>query len=1037
MKRIAHTVLGLLLPLFVICQVPTGFNYQAVLRNSNGQPATNQTGQLRISLVSNSGATTHYQEIHDVNTGPQGIINLIIGNGTDKVGTLTDLPWATEAISLKVESMLGTASTFTEMGSQPLQAVPYALHSANTSTMEWLGSLILEPSNPAVNQAYYNTSEGKSYIWDGDSWETLSMNGSPGYSAYEVWLAAGNTGSEIDFIASLKGETGDVGPQGIQGIQGTAGSVGPIGPVGPVGPQGPSGVGLTLKGNWSTDSTYYEGDYVFAESSITIGVNSMWICQDTVGPTITPPKSDSDYWVEFQAPQGEPGPQGPEGPLVAGTTGQTLRHDGTSWVANSTLFNNGTNIGINNASPLYALDVDGEITSRAPNAYRMRSPYYSTFFRNDGNSLYLMLTDSANVDGGWNDFRSFRLYLKTGDLSLGNHAVFVKHGGNVGIGTTAPTQKLHVNGDGRINATAIGSAGFEINNYGTGSRYSIIDFHGDDTYTDFGLRVIRYNTGVDARSRIWHRGLGELDIFTNEAAPIDFYTSTIHRMRITADGNVGIGTASPAAKLDVAATGDGANVLRLGTERAWAFQQEGTGAGTALRLRNIVGPNKTFFVDTDGGFATRSSDGTKSYFKIDHYTGRIGIGTLTPTANLTVKAPSTSTDTDTLFAVKDRYGNNVFIVYPDAVQVIVPTDTKSTKRGAFVVSGRGTSKTTQTNFVNLKKQNYFIGHNVASSITTGSGNAVMGYNAGSSLTTGNNNVLFGFEAGRSLSTGHYNVIIGEKAGTSNNARWNTMLGFQAGLGSSGESNLLLGANAGYYMHGENNICLGYGAGYYGYAGDDNVYIGHLSARNNNNGLRNVMIGTWTGYNAGGTGGGVNNCVFIGNGAGYSESNDNRLVIESTETQGTQPLIYGNFSSNYVVINGTSNNSKTFFSTGSAGGTTTWAQVSDIRLKENIKPLINSLSKILSLQGVTFNWKDKVNFNSNLQIGLIAQEVDKVVPEIVSKDGEYQMIEYALLTPLLVEAIKEQQKQLEEKDKEIDELKARIEAIEKFIKTLTK
>lgn len=67
-------------------------------------------------------------------------------------------------------------------------------------------------------------------------------NGVDGASAYQVWLDQGNTGTELDFIASLKGEVGPQGPQGIQGLPGINGSDGAEGPQGPAGPQGPQGI---------------------------------------------------------------------------------------------------------------------------------------------------------------------------------------------------------------------------------------------------------------------------------------------------------------------------------------------------------------------------------------------------------------------------------------------------------------------------------------------------------------------------------------------------------------------------------------------------------------------------------------------------------------------------------------------------------------------------------------------------------------------------------------------------------------------------
>lgn len=100
----------------------------------------------------------------------------------------------------------------------------------------------------------------------------------------------------------------------------------------------------------------------------------------------------------------------------------------------------------------------------------------------------------------------------------------------------------------------------------------------------------------------------------------------------------------------------------------------------------------------------------------------------------------------------------------------------------------------------------------------------------------------------------------------------------------------------------------------------------------------------------------------------------------------------------------------------------WRQESDIRLKEDINPLKDSLDKILGLEGVSFKFKN--NQEQGTQIGVIAQDVEKVVPEVVStgEDG-YKSVSYQNLVPLLIEAMKEQQKQIEELKKELNELKS--------------
>ena len=107
-------------------------------------------------------------------------------------------------------------------------------------------------------------------------------------------------------------------------------------------------------------------------------------------------------------------------------------------------------------------------------------------------------------------------------------------------------------------------------------------------------------------------------------------------------------------------------------------------------------------------------------------------------------------------------------------------------------------------------------------------------------------------------------------------------------------------------------------------------------------------------------------------------------------------------------------------------------LSDIRLKENIDPLENCLSKIMKLNGVSFNWKDLpdiVGQPGKRDYGIIAQEVEKVFPEAIhdspheSPDGDtYKTVAYDKLIPVLLEAIKEQNEIITNLKKDVDELK---------------
>ena len=94
--------------------------------------------------------------------------------------------------------------------------------------------------------------------------------------------------------------------------------------------------------------------------------------------------------------------------------------------------------------------------------------------------------------------------------------------------------------------------------------------------------------------------------------------------------------------------------------------------------------------------------------------------------------------------------------------------------------------------------------------------------------------------------------------------------------------------------------------------------------------------------------------------------------------------------------------------------------SDKRLKQDILPIKNALNKILMLNGVTYNWNKEFDPDTNLDdhnhIGLLAQDVEKIIPQIVHTDNSKNQLKsmtYTELIPVLIEAIKEQQTQINE------------------------
>ena len=97
----------------------------------------------------------------------------------------------------------------------------------------------------------------------------------------------------------------------------------------------------------------------------------------------------------------------------------------------------------------------------------------------------------------------------------------------------------------------------------------------------------------------------------------------------------------------------------------------------------------------------------------------------------------------------------------------------------------------------------------------------------------------------------------------------------------------------------------------------------------------------------------------------------------------------------------------------------------------------ALTMVLSLRGVTFDWRREefpaLNFAAGRSVGFVAQEVEEVVPEAVTRDAEgFRSVAYSHLTPVLVEAVKEQQAQIENQQKLIETQQQQIEALKKLV-----
>ncbi len=172
------------------------------------------------------------------------------------------------------------------------------------------------------------------------------------------------------------------------------------------------------------------------------------------------------------------------------------------------------------------------------------------------------------------------------DVPSTSGEVWIK--GDVGIGTDNPGAKLDVAGS--IYTSNIGGTNaIELGQGQSSNQYAYIDFHGDSTNSDYALRIIRYNTGANAVSRIEHLGTGAFEFLAAGAAPMIFSTSSTERMRILSGGYVGIGTDTPTVPLYVNTSASIALAASYGAIGAstWASRS------AASRAVSIYAPNGT------------------------------------------------------------------------------------------------------------------------------------------------------------------------------------------------------------------------------------------------------------------------------------------------------------------------------------------------------------------------------------------------------------------------------------------------------------
>lgn len=386
----------------------------------------------------------------------------------------------------------------------------------------------------------------------------------------------------------------------------------------------------------------------------------------------------------------------------------------------------------------------------------------------------------------------------------------------------------------------------------------------------------------------------------------------------------------------------------------------------------------------------------------------------------------------------------------------------------FIGQGAGYSNTTGTN-------NIFIGNDAGRENLSNSGNIFLGRNAGYHSTE-HGNTIIGHTAGEFLATGANNTFLGCHSGEERTGGDNNLIlgGYANQKGGSGSFNTIIGNLAGSEATGYGNVLLGYSAGW-NEKGNNKLYIansntttpliwGDFSAKQ----LR--FNATAVGINAAPS---TNQTLLVVNPStsddlpairGIHNVKDNygiglvgdggfigvQAINNSTSgdnfgfrTSLTEPGATGMRIGVYSSVSGAATNYAGYF-VGNVHVIGAFTNPSDINLKQNIKPIENAVQKIMQLNGVYFEWKPTTRFSvpdkdgkvsdgeevsKETQVGIIAQEVEKVFPEIVFTDGKgVKSVDYTKLTPLLIQAIKEQQQTISNQNEIIETLKTQNEQI---------
>jgi len=501
MKKIVITLNLCLLAMIMMAQVPAGFSYQAVVRNSSGEIIASQTVKFQFTILRDSeSGTPVYQETHSVTTNSFGLANLKVGMGTKVSGTFDPSSWGDNPHFLKVELDPAGGSTFTELGTTQLLAVPYAFHAKTVEDDTWGNQVVASDATLTGNGtnssplkiAQQSATNGQVLKWNGTTWTPASDESGEGGSS--PFTSSGGITSNSPITDNFV-----VGSSSLNDVAGTNDDVRMFFSK----TKNAFRVGKADADQWDDSN---------------VGTNSIAFGTGTI--------ASGDFSLAM-------------GLRTKATGGWSTAMGYNSEASGSYAFAAGQSIASENYCTAlgFSTEASGRVSTAlgantiAPSGYETAIGRYNTKYT-IGSKL------------GWSETdRLFVIGNGVADNQRSNALVMLKNG-NTGFGVDNPVHKLEVNGQTKIT----GNVGIGVDSPNNilelnGGNISDMKFFSSASGTGNGDGLMIGTRSTPHNAYIWN--------FENTS--LTLATNNLMRMIIAANGNVSIGDHIPSFKLDVKA----------------------------------------------------------------------------------------------------------------------------------------------------------------------------------------------------------------------------------------------------------------------------------------------------------------------------------------------------------------------------------------------------------------------------------------------------------------------------------------------------